>query len=837
MRLKLQIILFFLIPVISFAQCPPDGIFNSQAEIDAFVIDYPNCTSFSSSNLIISGLDINDLSALSNLTYAPELYIENNPILTSLSGLDNLQSNLANKTSLHIIDNPILVNINALQGLTACPNIDIINNDQLVSLDGLSSLTFMGMEIITVFPFHWLDISDNDNLTNISGLTNLIPSAIDGLRVKNNPSLTSLEGLEEFRSFNSIEIENNDALIDLTGLNNLKNLYIGFNIIDNDGITSLNELGTLEQVANFVVEGNDMLTSLNGLGEITNWYSIGLINNTSLSDISVIENFPEDFTNQLTLTGNTSLAVCNYNFVCYFLVNAESSNVQVENNAEGCNSVQEILSGCTVCPENSSELVFSSQQDIDDYFANYPNCTVPEGVLRIEGPDITNLDGLTGITSVGGLQILNNPLLTTVDGLNSLTSFTNFSGFLFLNIANNPLLANITGLANAVNDYPMDISISNNPQLISLNGLQGIQGVGYGIGITNNDLLVDLNGLNGFVNIDDLYIQNNDALASFNGLDNLDITGSFLFENNDAMTSFTSLNDINPLCGFAIRDNANLTDIDGFVNVYQEGCAPNIIIENNPILAICNTSFVCSAVPSLGIFSVSNNAEGCDTISDITNACGIAPFNNDITCSNYYSIPQLTLGETLSSSNVNATASTYIPSCNDDVNRQDVWFSLNLDSNVVVDITVNNGFSMQLWEGNCSALTQVSGACAENVLNDISITANTFYYLQVWLNSTSGRSTTFDDFEIIIQDTALSVSDLDVDSFKLFPNPFNDQLHVSANRDIENVQVYDAQGKLVKSLEINERHTTLNLSEFQVGIYFLKIFNKGFTVTRKVIKQ
>ena len=843
MTLKLQFALFLLLPVLSFAQCPTDAHIelNSQAEVDSFTSDYPSCTSFITGyNFIISGPDIIDLSPLSSLTYVTRITIENNPLLTSLDGLDNLQSNSTDKTDLHIIDNPTLTDVSALQGLTACGNIDIINNDQLANLDGLSSITYMGIETLFTFPFHWLDISDNDNLTNINGLANLVPAIIDGVRIKNNPSLTSLQGLEEFRIFNSLEIENNDALIDFTGLHNLKFLYVGFNITDNDAITSLNEFVILEKVANFSVEGNDMLTSLNGLGEITDWYSISIIDNPSLTDISVIENFPEDFTNQLNISGNTSLAVCNYSFICNWATSAQSSNVQATNNAEGCSSIADIISECTVCPDNSVSLVFNSQQDIDNYFVNYPNCTTPETTLIIEGDDITNLDGLNGITSVGGLWLQNNPLLTNVDGLNSLTNFTDFGNFLFLIINNNPLLTNLSALINATNDYPMDIQIVNNPQLVSLNGLQGIQGVGYTIVVSNNDLLVDFNGFNGFTNIDDLIIKDNAALASFNGLDNLGITGSFEFENNDAMTSFTSLNDVNPLCGFTIRDNEMLADIDGFVDTFEDICGPNIIIENNPNLSVCNINFVCSTIPYLNSFFVSNNGDGCNSTYDVSNACEIPPFNDDITCSNYYGMSSLVLGETVMANNNYATASTYSPFCNDNANRQDIWFLLNLDSSVVINIEVTTGFSIQLWEGSCSALTQVSGACAQNILEDVSIVANTPYFLQVWsddLEDRSANSTTLGDFEITVQDATLSLSDNSLEDFKVYPNPFKDELSLSHNRKIDQVYIYDLLGKRIAIKPIDAMHATLNLSEYESGVYFLKVFSGNATITKKIIKQ
>jgi hypothetical protein len=47
-------------------------------------------------------------------------------------------------------------------------------------------------------------------------------------------------------------------------------------------------------------------------------------------------------------------------------------------------------------------ITFNMQAQIDNFQVNYPNCTIIEGDVLIEGNDITNLDGLDVITAVYG---------------------------------------------------------------------------------------------------------------------------------------------------------------------------------------------------------------------------------------------------------------------------------------------------------------------------------------------------------------------------------------------------------------------------------------------------
>ena len=46
-------------------------------------------------------------------------------------------------------------------------------------------------------------------------------------------------------------------------------------------------------------------------------------------------------------------------------------------------------------------ITFTTQEQIDNFQTNHPNCTEIEGGVKIEGNDITNLDGLNVITSIG----------------------------------------------------------------------------------------------------------------------------------------------------------------------------------------------------------------------------------------------------------------------------------------------------------------------------------------------------------------------------------------------------------------------------------------------------
>src|SRR5690606_25444989 len=73
------------------------------------------------------------------------------------------------------------------------------------------------------------------------------------------------------------------------------------------------------------------------------------------------------------------------------------------------------------CP--SGNLNFTSQAQVDAFATNYPNWTEFQGYLNINGTNISNLDGLSALTIVGGdFNISNNLQLTNLDGLSALTT-------------------------------------------------------------------------------------------------------------------------------------------------------------------------------------------------------------------------------------------------------------------------------------------------------------------------------------------------------------------------------------------------------------------------------
>lgn len=136
---------------------------NSQAEVDDFIIQFPNCTELPNA-LRIEGADIVNLTGLSNLTILKSgLLMLNNSQLNNLVGLENVER---------------------IEG-----GISMLHSDLLTSLDGLNKLTYIGGQ---------LQVESNLNLQDFSGLESL--DTIAGqLFIYNNPAISDLSALENLR--------------------------------------------------------------------------------------------------------------------------------------------------------------------------------------------------------------------------------------------------------------------------------------------------------------------------------------------------------------------------------------------------------------------------------------------------------------------------------------------------------------------------------------------------------------------------------------------------------------------------------------------------------------
>lgn len=205
----------FIIPAIAIAQCPQGNVFlNTQADVDNFAIDYPNCTEFQHT-LTISGL-MSNLNGLNNLQFVAYIEIYFCPNLLNLTGLNNLQTTYG----LNIDDNPNLQNVQGLESLTTINgDLKFSDNHNLLSLEGLENLNTINDDVYFLY---------NDSFNSLSAFSNLTYIGGD-LFFQNQNSLQTLNGLENLNIIDgSLVIDRNFVLTDIDALANIDPIELNY---------------------------------------------------------------------------------------------------------------------------------------------------------------------------------------------------------------------------------------------------------------------------------------------------------------------------------------------------------------------------------------------------------------------------------------------------------------------------------------------------------------------------------------------------------------------------------------------------------------------------------
>ena len=188
------------------------------------------------------------------------------------------------------------------------------------------------------------------------------------------------------------------------------------------------------------------------------------------------------------------------------------------------------------------DFTLTTQREIGNF-----DCTSVTGSLTIDeavSGNITNLDGLFELTSVGGqLRIVDNAALTNIDGLAALTSV---GGWLFCR-----------GQCRA--DQHRWVS---GPDI----------GRGGGSHIADNAALTNLDGLAVLTSVGKLFIYGNAALTNIDGLAVLTSVGYLQIWGNAALTNIDGLAALTSVGGWVqITKNAALTNIDGLAVLTSVG--------------------------------------------------------------------------------------------------------------------------------------------------------------------------------------------------------------------------------------------------------------------------
>jgi hypothetical protein len=89
----------------------------------------------------------------------------------------------------------------------------------------------------------------------------------------------------------------------------------------------------------------------------------------------------------------------------------------------------------------------------------------------------------------------------------------------------------------------------------------------------------------------------------------------------------------------------------------------------------------------------------------------------------------------------------------------------------------------------------------------------------------------------IVYNTALGVHGVGVQPVRVYPNPAQSELTITAGTQITGVTISNIIGRQVYSHEYNTENITLNIAHLPAGVYTVKITGDGWQEVRKVVKE
>lgn len=203
--------------------------------------------------LYIENMDnLISIEGLKNISHiGTDIWITGNPLLSSLEGLNNIDSC---HYLFMISGNDAITDVSDLESLVYANNLSISDNASLTSMNGLESLDTIAGN---------LGISYNPILNNIEALDNL--SKIGGiLTLSHNNNLENLHGLEGLRSIGlDLRIHNCTSLSTLSGLDSLTSIGGDLSIYENNSLQTLSGIDNIEaeSIMNLSITYNPQLST------------------------------------------------------------------------------------------------------------------------------------------------------------------------------------------------------------------------------------------------------------------------------------------------------------------------------------------------------------------------------------------------------------------------------------------------------------------------------------------------------------------------------------------------------------------------------------------------
>ena len=544
----------------------------------------------------------------------------------------------------------------------------------------------------------------------------------------------------------------------------------------------------------------------------------------------------------------------------------------------------------------------TSQEMVNNFAITEPTCTWIAGTLAINGNDITDLTPLSNIESVININIASNKILENLYGLEKLTiNSSSDTSISLVQIKNNPLLTSLEPLK-SLTGFTGNLFIEENNSLKNLKGLENIKVLLNGnLIIKNNKNLETLEGLDNLESIGEdrsstdnifhggrLWFEGNTKIKNLNSLSKLKtLNGHLMITSNDALEDISKLKIQNFATtavddgGIVISANKSLRNTDGLeirpnfrkqlaiinneilesVNIITDNTPTKIwhlIVTNNPKLKSFTAArnIVESEVyhASSG-FTIENNPE-LENLDDLQN---LVKLTKDIIIRNNAKLKNIN-GLSNLSNIFNNTTELYIEN-NPMLKNLDGLEKIKL----IGSIRIINNANLENINGlrNLERLFLTTGTevitIAENpklttieplknilytsiqdlrLVNNPELNTCNIPNICEFLNKTNWHRFIYNnkagcnsEVEVKNACATLGITELEEKKLSLYPNPTND--FINLNQKVDKLQIVNQNGQILIDKDKIEK---LSIKELPAGVYYMRTTIDNNIEINKIVK-
>lgn len=603
-----------------------------------------------------------------------------------------------------------------------------------------------------------------------------------------NLSINDLMGLEEFTSIYRLNASDNN----LTNVNLANNLQLTELVLSNNSLTSIDISQNV--LLHTVAIDNNQLTSIN------------TSSNPDLVNLAC-------HNNQITglfLSQNPNLYdfSCNGNQLTSLNLSANSQLYRVQANNNNLTSLD-------FSNNTSIEII---ELNFNQIYALDLSLNTSLSKLKCADNNLTELNLSNGTNTLmngaSDMQAYNNPNLTCIlvddttysnntwTWIDAQTSF-NTNCVCTVNIPDANFKAYLLGQSTINTNGNTEIECTE------ANNVMGALNL-------NNLNIADLTGIEAFTSLFSLSFNNN-QVTSLDLSQNLTLT-SVVGVNNQLNTIILGNNQ--QLQSVYLQNNQlSSIDVSGLINLELLSLDDNLFTS---IDVTTNTNLLTLTFSNndLTNIDVSQNPLLEDFIME-NNMISSLDLTNNLQLDNFKSINNPLISLFIDGI---ATFETFMVS-GSMVDSIDLSFNPNLFQ---VHVNLNNNLSyLNLANGNNSAIQYFS---AKNPNLPCIKVSDLVYANNNWINSIDSSSTFSLNCTLVKNPNGVKEFEYQLD---IYPNPFNEVINISTNRNLKSIELLDLSGK--KILESQDK--TIDLSFISKGIYFIRLNNGKTIQTKKIIKQ